>query len=75
MPQAEGGLERGGESLEGGGETLERGGEFRGAVLPLETEVRSRGPGTVVWWATEAFWAMGFILPWAGAGGDLQSRV
>jgi hypothetical protein len=30
-----------------------------------------------VWWATEAFWAVGFICLWvaAGVGGDLQLRV
>jgi hypothetical protein len=75
VPRVVGGFERRGESLGGGGGGGRNPRARRGISWCLETEVRSRGPGTVVRWATEAFWAVGFIRLWAGAGGDLQSRV
>jgi hypothetical protein len=57
-----------------GRHALERGGEFRGAVpAPRARHRFARGvPGMAVWWATEDFWAVGFIClrSVAGAGRD-----
>jgi hypothetical protein len=62
-------LDRGRVTLEGR-HALERGREFRGAVPAPRARRRftRRVPGTAVWWATKAFWVVGFICFWAAAG-------